>query len=334
MRAFLQKLIAGQDLTRKEATQAFERIMSGRAHDVAVGPFLAALAAKGETVDEIVGAAEAMRACMTPVRCTADCIDTCGAGGDGISTFNVSTTAALIAAAAGATVAKHGNVTNTRVSGSAEVLQALGVNIDCSTVVVERCLSDVRIGFLFARRLHPAMKYAAPVRRAMGVRTIFNLLGPLTNPVGAKRQVLGVPRPELTERIAEVLRQLGTVRAMVVHGVDGLCDLTVTGETRVSELDRGEIRTRLVAPEDLHLRRTALKDLMVDSPKSSAAAVRAILSGDRGPRRDHALLNAAAALVVAGLANDLQHGLQLAAGAVDDGRACQTLERLIEVTNT
>jgi len=333
VKPFLDKLVAGQDLTRAESTAAMQLIMSDRADDAAVGAFLAMLAAKRETVEEIVGAAEAMRARVTPIRCAADCIDTCGAGGDGISTFNVSTTAAIIAAAAGAIVAKHGNVTNTRVSGSAELLGTLGVNIECSPAVVERCLRDVGIGFLFARKLHPAMKYAAPVRRSLGIRTIFNLLGPLTNPAGVKRQVLGVPRAELTETLAEVLEQLGSVRALVVHGMDGLCDLTLTDETRVSELRDGEIETRQVAPEDVNLCRAPLKELMVRSPQESAEVVGRILSGEPGPPRDHALLNAAAALVVADVAGDLPCGLQLAADAVDDGRACETLRRLIEVTN-
>jgi len=333
VKPFLDKLVAGCDLTRAESTTAMQLIMSGRADDAAVGAFLAMLAAKSETVEEIVGAAEAMRARVTPIRCDAECVDTCGAGGDGISTFNVSTTAAIIAAAAGVIVAKHGNVTNTRVSGSAELLRALGVNIECSPTVVERCLSEVGIGFLFAGKLHPAMKHAAPVRRALGIRTVFNLLGPLTNPAGAKRQVLGVPRAELTETLAEVLKRLGAVRAMVVHGRDGLCDLTVTDETRVSELRDGEIETRQVAPEDVNLRRAPLKGLMVRSPQESAAVVRRILSGEPGPPRDHALLNAAAALVVADVAGNLQHGLQLAADVVDDGRARETLRRLVEVTN-
>ena len=396
---FLEKLIARHDLTRGEARGAFERIMSGQVHDAAIGAFLAALAAKGETVDEIVGAAEAMRARVTPVRCDADCIDTCGTGGDGISTFNVSTTAAIIAAAAGATVAKHGNLSHTRVSGSAEVLKALGVNIEAGVEVVERCLREVRFGFLFARQLHPTMKYAAAARQALGIRTIINLLGPLTNPAGARRQVIGVPQPELTEKLAEALRRLGATHVMVVHGMDGLCDLTITGETRVTELraecgvrsaECGVSRTYHLGPEEVALARGRLEDLKVDSPARSADAVRRILGGERGPRRDHALLNAAAALVVAGLTedpplagpadpspegaryaspgqrpgeppeqqvralkgranpatvsltaededaapmHDLRRGLALAAAAIDEGRARQTLDRLIELSN-
>jgi anthranilate phosphoribosyltransferase len=334
LRVYLEKLLARQSLSRAEAAEAFELIMDGQVPDAAIGALLAVLAAKGETLDELVGAAQALRSRATRIRCAPDAIDTCGAGGDGISTFNVSTTAALIAAAAGATVAKHGNLTNTRVSGSAEVLQALGVNIDCDPAVVERCLSQARIGFLFARKLHPAMRHAAAARRALGIRTIFNLLGPLTNPAGVRRQVLGVPRAELTGRLAEALGQLGTVRAWVVHGLDGLCDLTITGETQVSELRDGRIDTRRIAPEDFGLRRAALADLAVASPQQSADAVCRILAGQPGPRRDHALLNAAAALVVAGLADDLPDGLRQAAAAVDDGRAQATLQLWAGLSHT
>ena len=334
MRVYLEKLLARQSLSRAEAAEAFELIMEGQVSDAAIGAFLAVLAAKGETLDELVGAAQALRSRATRIRCAPDAIDTCGAGGDGISTFNVSTTAALIAAAAGATVAKHGNLTNTRVSGSAEVLQALGVNIDCAPAVVERCLRQARIGFLFARKLHPAMHHAAAARRALGIRTIFNLLGPLTNPAGVRRQVLGVPRAELTGRLAEALGQLGTVRAWVVHGLDGLCDLTITDETQVSELRDGVIETRRIAPEDFGLRRAALADLAVASPQESADAVCRILAGQPGPRRDHALLNAAAALVVAGLADDLPDGLRQAAAAVDDGRAQATLQLWAGLSHT
>lgn len=329
----LEKLLAGKHLTREEAYTVFDRIMSGEAGEAEIAGLLVALAAKGETVDEIVGAARAMREKVTPVRCDADCIDTCGTGGDGISTFNVSTTAAIIAAAAGATVAKHGNRTNTRVSGSAEVLQALGVSLEADIPVLERCLRECRIAFLFAPKLHPAMKYAAPVRRALRVRTVFNLLGPLTNPAGAKRQLLGVPRPELTELLAEALRELGAARAMVVHGAGGLCDLTITGPTRVSELVNGSIRTRAIAPEDVGLARSDLQPLMVNSAPASAGAVREVLEGCPGPRRDHALLNTAAALVVADLAADLREGIRLAAEAIDGGAARATLARLVTLSN-
>lgn len=324
----LDKLLRREHLTEAEAYAAFGRIMSGAASEAEIAAILVALASKGECAEEIVGAARAMRDKVTPVRCEADCIDTCGTGGDGISTFNVSTTAAIIAAAAGATVAKHGNRTNSRVSGSAEVLQCLGVNIEASVPVLERCLRECRIAFLYAPRLHPAMKYALPVRQALKVRTIFNLLGPLTNPAGARRQVIGVPRPELTELLADALRRLGATRAMIVHGADGLCDLTITGPTRVSELADGRIRTYELVPEDAGLPRAELSALIVDSPQASAAAVCEVLAGRSGPRRDHALLNAAAALTVAGLCGTLRDGVRLAAEAIDRGAARETLARL------
>ena len=236
MQKTLETLIAGHDLTREQTYDIFNQIMTGQMDQIVMGAFLGALAAKGQTVDEIVGAAEAMREVSTPIRCAENCIDTCGTGGDGISTFNTSTTAAIVAAAAGATVAKHGSHTNSRASGSAEALKALGVNLEATPEVVEKSIEEIGIGFLYAVKLHPAMKYAAPVRRALGVQTIFNLLGPLTNPARAKRQVLGVNRKELVPVMAEALRKLGAVHALVVHGGDGLCDMTITTETTVAEV--------------------------------------------------------------------------------------------------
>lgn len=328
MKQVLADLIAGRDLTRDESRRAFERIMTEAMDDAVIGAFLGALAVKRAAVEEIVGAAEAMRQVGTKVRCDADCIDTCGTGGDGISTFNVSTTAAVIAAAGGAVVAKHGSRTNTRASGSAEVLRALGVNIEADVGTVERCLVRVGVGFLYAPLLHPAMKRVAHIRKALGLSTVFNILGPLTNPAGARRQVLGVYRPDLTETVAAVLRELGAVRAWVVHGSDGLCDLTIAGRTRVTELDDGAVRTFEVEPADAGLSRGRLEDLMVASPDASAAAVRAILDGQPGPRRDHALMNAGAALVVAGRAADLRDGVRQAAEVVDSGAAAAKLREL------
>ena len=332
MTELLARITAGQDLTREQARTLFDAIMSGQVAEPLMAALLAALATKGETVDEITGAAEAMRQVVTPVNGPPDCIDTCGTGGDGISTFNVSTTAALIAAGAGARVAKHGNRTNTRASGSAEVLESLGVNLGASVPVLERCLADVGIVFLFAPNLHPAMKHAVPVRKALKIRTIFNLLGPLTNPVGVRRQVLGVNRPELTEPIARVLLSLGAQRAQVVHGHDGLCDLSITGPSRITEVANGQISTHTLEPESLALERAPLSNLLVSSAAESAQAVRDILAGQAGPRRDHALLNAAAALVVADVASDMADGLTRAAEAVDTGRAAETLARLVEVS--
>ncbi len=330
MKQFIEQLVAGRDLSGDQTYSAFEQIMAGRVDPAEMAGLLVALAAKGETVDEIVGAARAMRERVTPVRCDPDAVDTCGTGGDGISTFNVSTTAAIIAAAAGVTVAKHGNRTNTRVCGSAEVLEALGVHIDAEVATVERCLREVKLGFLYARALHPAMKWAAPVRAALGIRTVFNMLGPLVNPAGVRRQVLGVARPEWTQMLAAALGELGARRAWVVHGRDGLCDLTVTGPTRVTELNEGATRTFEVTPEQCGLSRSTLDELRVESVRESADLVRRILGGEPGPQRNHALLNAGAAVLVGGRAQDLAEGVKRAGEAVDSGAAAATLASLIE----
>jgi len=334
MTGIIADLKAGRHLPRQSARAVFELMMSGQVEPEPMGEFLTALAGKGETVDEIAGAADVMNEKVTRVRCDADCIDTCGTGGDGISTFNVSTTAAIIAAAAGATVAKHGNRTNTRVSGSAEAIAALGVNLDAPVPTLERCLRECRIAFLYAPNLHPAMKYAAPVRRKLGIRTIFNLLGPLTNPAGARRQVLGTSKPELTELLAQVLAARGAVHAWVVNAHNGLCDLSITGETRVTEARDGRIRSFTVHPNALGFEAAPLDALLVDSPQASAAAIRDILAGrDQGPRRRHALLNAGAALIVAGLADDLPSAVVRVAEAVDSGAAMQTLDRLVALSS-
>ncbi|HNQ24150.1 MAG TPA: anthranilate phosphoribosyltransferase [Phycisphaerae bacterium] len=327
MREILEAITAGRDLTRAEARQAFEQMMTGKVPEPVIGALLAALRTKGECVAEIAGAAEAMRSAAVPIRCNAECIDTCGTGGDGISTFNVSTTAAIIAAAAGATVAKHGNRSTTRASGSTDVVEQLGIDVDAGPETVERCLADARIGYLNAQRLHPAMKHAAPVRRALLVRTIFNLLGPLTNPAGVRRQIIGVPHPRYLELMAAVLAELGAVHAWVVHGHDGLCDLTCTGETTVVELRDGQTRRFTVTPEAVGLSRAPLATLRVDSPAASAATILHVLEDATGPARDHALLNAGAALVVAGRAETLEDGVQQAGRAVHSGAARQTLTR-------
>lgn len=316
---------AGQDLTRQEARWVFDCVMDGALAEATVAGLLGALATKGETVEELVGAAEAMRARLTPVQCTADCIDTCGTGGDGISTFNVSTTAAIIAAAAGATVAKHGNRSTTRVSGSTEVLTLLGIDVEATPETVARSLREVRIGYLNARNLHPAMKFAAPVRQALPIRTIFNLLGPLTNPAGARRQLLGVPRAELTEKMASAVCALGATRAWVVHG-DGLCDVTITGSTTVVEVRGGSTRRFRISPEQAGLPRATLDELGVSSPRHSAEIVLDILRGAPGATRNHALMNAGATLVVADIARDLPEGIALATSAIDSGDALRTLE--------
>ncbi len=332
MKDILDKLATGNDLTRDEARRAFDLIMDGAANRETICTLLTLLADKGECVDEIVGAAEAMRTRVKSVACEADCIDTCGTGGDGISTFNVSTTAAIIASAAGVCVAKHGNRSTTRVSGSAEVLESLGVNVHADVPTLERCLAQVGIAFLHARDLHPAMKYAAPVRATMKRRTIFNLVGPLTNPAGATRQVLGVPAPELTEKIANALRLLGARKAWVVHGLDGLCDLTVTDATQVSQLDDGHISTFKISPETAGLPKASLEDLKVESVEQSAQAVRDILAGKTGPMRDQAVLNAAAAILVSGMVDSLPAGVDQAIAAIDRGQAMRKLDQLVEVS--
>lgn len=334
-------LKAGHHLTREQMRGIFELIMTGQVEPGPMGEFLKALAAKGETVDEIAGAADVMNEKVARVRCDADCIDTCGTGGDRISTLNVSSTAAVIAAAAGAVVAKHGNRTNTRISGSAEVFAALGVNLDAPIPVLERCLRECRIAFLYAPNLHPAMRYAGPVRKQLGIRTIFNYLGPFTNPAGARRQVMGVARPEMTETLAGVLAARGAKLAWVVTGNTGvadrpyLCDITITGDTRVSEVRDGQVKTFTVRPSDVGFETAPLDALLIDSAESSAQAVRAILTGqDKGPCCRHALLNAGAALIVAGLADDLPAGVAQAAQAVDSGAAMSKLEDLVRTSKT
>ncbi len=331
MKKLTERLTRGSDLTREETAGAFERIMTGAVDESALCAFLRALAEKGETVEEIVGAAGVMRRHVIPVRAPDGAIDTCGTGGDGVNTFNVSTCASFIAAGAGAVVAKHGNRTNTRVSGSAEVLSELGVNLEADVPILENSLEQIGIAFLYAPRLHPAMRHALPARKRLGIRTIFNLLGPLTNPASVRRQIVGVPVPELTELLACVLGELGAERVWVVHGADGLCDLSITGPSRVTEWRDEKMQTIWVSPDDVGLSRGALSDLFVASPHESAATVRSILAGDSGPCRDHAVLNAAAALVVAGRADDLRDAVDLAQNSIDSGAAREKLRRMIEL---
>jgi anthranilate phosphoribosyltransferase len=290
---------------------------------------------KGETVEEITGCARVMRQKATPVHAPSpDVLDTCGTGGDASRTFNVSTAVALVAAGAGCCVAKHGNRCVSSASGSADVLRELGVNIEADVPLVERSLREAGIGFLFAPGLHKAMKHAIGPRREMGIRTVFNILGPLTNPAGAQRQLLGVYDASLLETLAAVLGNLGSVRCLVVHGDDGLDELTTTTTSRVCELDGGTLRSYRVSPEDLGLPRARLEDLRVASPAESAAAIRDVLGGCTGPHRDIVLLNAAAAIVAAGRAGDLAAGLRLAAEAIGSGAAARALGRLVAVTNS
>ena len=329
----IDEVIAGRGLSHEEAALVFGELVEGRLPDQRVKRFLIALADKGETVDEIVGAAQVMRRHVVRIICDEpDAIDTCSTGGDGISTFNVSTAAALVAAGAGAKVAKHGNRSNSRRSGSAEVLLALGVDIHAPPALVERCIREIGIGFLFAAGLHPAMKRVAAIRREIGRPTIFNLLGPLTNPAFVRRQIVGVPRMELMETIALALERLGIVRAFVVHGHDGLCDLTITGPSSYVELRDGRTAHHTTQPEDFGLDRAPLEALRIESPEESAEVIRSILSGRLGPHRDHTLLNAAAALTAAGTTADLPEGIERAAASIDSGAAAETLKRLAALT--
>jgi len=327
--------MSGESLTREESAHVFDALMSGRIPPDDIEHFLRGLAKRGETVDEIVGAAGVMRRHVMPIRCdTPNAIDTCGTGGDGISTFNVSTTAAIIASAAGAVVAKHGNRTNSRASGSAEVLTALGVHIEALPAVVERCIREVGIGFLFAAQLHPAMAIVKDVRRKIGKPTIFNLLGPLTNPANVRRQIIGVPRLELIDKVAAALAALGAERAFVVHGHEGLCDLTICEASTLAEVRDGRVSVRTICPEDVGLGRGRLDDLRVTTPSESAGVIREILDGQLGPRRDHALLNAGLALVAAGITGDLSEGVNFAGRAIDTGAAREKLRRLAETSGT
>ena len=334
MQEAIAKVIDGDDLRRDEMTDVMNQIMSGGATDAQIGAFLIALRMKGESVDEIAGAAAVMREKATPIATKHDVlVDTCGTGGDHSGTFNISTTAALVAAGAGLCVAKHGNRAATSQSGSADVLMALGVNIEASPETVSRCLDEVGIGFLFAPALHGAMKYAIGPRREIGVRTIFNALGPLTNPAGAKRQVIGVYSAALTETLAGVLASLGAERAYVVHGSDGLDEMTLTGPTKVSELKDGSVSTYRVSPGDFGLGEARADALKGGDADSNAAITLSVLKGAEGPARDIALLNAAAAIVAGDKASDLREGILIAAEAIDSGRALAKLEALIAASN-
>ena len=327
-------LIDGNDLKRKDMVSVMDAIMSGDATDAQIGAFLVGLRIKGETVDEIRGAAEVMREKSMKIKTQHSVIvDTCGTGGDHSSTFNISTTSAFVAAGAGLCVAKHGNRSITSQSGSADVLQALGVNTEASPETVETCLDEVGIGFLFAVALHGAMKYAIGPRKEVGARTIFNALGPLTNPAGATRQVIGVYSPDLTETLAGVLLGLGSEHAFVVHGSDGLDEATTTGPTKVSELKAESITTFEVSPGDFGLVVASPDDLKGGQPQENADILRSILDGDHGARRDIVLLNSAFALMAGGKADSVKEGVELAAATIDSGAAREKLDRLVEVSS-
>jgi anthranilate phosphoribosyltransferase len=330
----LPRLLRGESLTEAEAQAVIGHVMEGNASEAQIAGLLIALRMKGESVDEIVGAARAMRThavAVVPMR--PDLVDTCGTGGDGLRTFNVSTAAGLVAAAAGAGVAKHGNRAVSSASGSADVLEALGVRVDLPAARVAECIDEVGFGFLFAPAHHPAMRHAGPVRSSLGVRTIFNVLGPLTNPVGARRQLVGVFDEALVLPIAETLRALGSERALVVHGSDGLDELSPCNPSMCADVTPHGVTVSTIDPAALGLAPSRTEELAGGDPAANAGLLRALFDGELGPRRDAVTLNAGAALVAAGRADDLASGLALAVSAIDDGRARLTLERLVEFTN-
>jgi anthranilate phosphoribosyltransferase len=309
-------------------------IMDGRAQPAQIAGLLVALGMKGERPSEIVGLARTMRAKATKLSRRYDPLfDTCGTGGDRAQTFNVSTIAALVVAACGVRVAKHGNRSVSSRCGSADVFEALGVNVSAPPEVVERCLVEAGIAFFFAPTFHPSMRHAAPTRKELGIRTAFNLLGPLTNPAGASRQLVGVPRPELTELVARSLARLGSERAWVVHGADGLDEISTTGYTKVSECRDGAVNTFYVHPSDFALPKATAAALRGGDAAENAAVARAVLAGERGPARDIVVLNAAASLLIAGTAQTIREGIERAGRVLDDGSAAAVLDRLVRVSN-
>jgi anthranilate phosphoribosyltransferase len=338
----VKSLVERRDLSRIEAAAAMEAIMSGAATNAQIAAFLTALRMKGETVEELIGFAQVMRQKAVRVRTRGTegsasltgtdremLIDTCGTGGDASGTFNVSTATAFVVAGAGLKVAKHGNRSASSLCGSADVVEALGVSLELTPPQVARCVDEIGIGFLYAPLLHTAMKHVMAARREMGIRTVFNLLGPLTNPASANAQVIGVAAAALTEPLARVLAELGTLRAFVVHGADGLDEISNTGESRLSEVREGVVRSFTVRPEDFGLPHATMSDLKGGDRQQNAQIIRDVLSREAGPRRDIVLMNASAALVAGGRAGELKEGVQLAAQSIDSGAARERLERLV-----
>jgi anthranilate phosphoribosyltransferase len=340
----IRALVERRDLTRLEAAAAMEAIMSGGATGAQVAAFLTALRMKGETVDELVGFAEVMRLKVARVRTHSEVeaaltgtdremlIDTCGTGGDASGTFNVSTATAFVVAGVGVKVAKHGNRSVSSLCGSADVVETLGINLDLAPPKVAQCVDEVGIGFLYAPLLHTAMKHVMPARREMGIRTVFNMLGPLTNPAGANAQVIGVYARGLVEPLARVLAELGTIRAFVVHGADGLDEISTTGDSSIAEVREGVVRTATVRPEDFGVSRAAIGDLQGGDREENAEIIRRILGGEPGPKRDIVVVNAAAALVAGSRARDFKEGAQVAAQSIDSGAAMGKLRALVELS--
>lgn len=334
-REILKRLLAGELLTAGEATALMDEAMTGRMGQASLGAALAAWQLRGATATEIAGAARAMRTHMVPVVSSRSerAVDTCGTGGDGSGSFNISTAAALVTAACGVPVAKHGNRAASSLCGSADVLQALGVQLELEPEIQGRLLDEVGLAFLFAPRHHPAMRHAVPVRKELGVRTIFNLLGPLTNPAGVKHQLLGVYEPRLCPLLAGALNELGASRAWVVHGHGGLDEVALTGPTQITELADGRLRNHVLSPEDLGLERCGVKELAGGDAAENAELLRKIFDGEAGPRTDAVLLNAGCALLVAGGADHPKEGVARARAAVNDGRARRLLAEFVAATN-
>jgi len=330
LRTYLRKVAGGESLTEAEAAEAFETIMSGSATEAQIGALLMGMRVRGETVDEIAGAARVMRGKALKVRAPQGAIDTCGTGGDAKGTHNISTCAAFVVAGAGVPVAKHGNRSISSRSGSADALAALGVNIECGPEAIARCIERAGLGFMFAPAHHAAMRHVGKVRTELGTRTIFNLLGPLANPASAEYQIVGVFAEQWVEPIAHVLARLGVKRAWVVHGSDGLDELTTTGISQVAVLDGGKVSTFNISPRNAGLPEAKPDDLTGGDAAENAAHIRAVLGGNRGPFRDIVLLNAGAALLVAGKAKTLREGVTLAAESIDSGKAKAVLEALIK----
>ena len=330
----LKEIIAGTDLSEQQMSQMILEIFSGNITDSQIGAFIGALSTKGETFEELTGAAKAMRKKAKRIQVNSSVVlDTCGTGGDGTNTFNISTTTALVVSGCGITVAKHGNRSVSSQCGSADLLEALGVNLNLHPEIVEECIRDIGIGFLFAPLYHGAMKFAAIARKEVGIRSVFNMLGPLTNPAGANCQLLGVYAPELTEMFAQALKAMGRNRAFVVHGHDGLDEISICAPTRISELNDGIIKTYDLSPEQFFNHTANMNDLAGGNPADNAEITSSILNGEKGSKRDIVLLNSGAALVVAGKAADVKEGIHMAGKTIDSGAAANKLQQLIRFTN-
>ncbi len=334
IQAAIKTVISGQDLSRQEMTEVMQQIMTGECTPAQIGGFLIGLRMKGESVDEITGAAKVMRELSTRVRVNSEfLVDTCGTGGDASGSFNISTASAIVAAAAGAKVAKHGNRSVSSKSGSADILEAAGVNLDIDAAAVSDCIESVGVGFMFAPKHHSAMRHAIGPRKEMAVRTIFNLLGPLTNPAGAPNQVVGVFADELVEPVAQVLRQLGSRHVMVVHAEDGMDEISISSKTRVAELKNGEISNYTISPADFGVEMADMDEIKVDGVDQSLAMIESVLANSPGPALDIVCLNAGAAIYVSGIADSLADGIEKARTAIAEGKASAMLAQLVAKSN-